>query len=73
MEQIGGLATAIVARVARSAGPARGIFSVEAAATSGEVIGRKLQVEKIQPLVNELLGANVLVGANGLMRLGHGL
>ena len=67
MEQIGGLATAIVARVARSAGPARGIFSAEVTAAYGEVIGRELRVEEIQPVVNELLGAN------GLIRLGHGL
>ena len=70
--QTGGLATAIVARVARSDGPARGIFSPEAAAY-GEVIGREVRVEEIQPVVNELLGANVLLVANGLMRLGHGL
>ena len=67
MGQIGGLATAIVARLARSAGPGRGIFSAEAAAAYGEAIGRELRVEEIQLVVNELLGANVL------MRLGHGL
>ena len=71
MGQIGGLATAIVARLARSAGPGRGIFSAEAAAAYGEAIGRELRVEEIQLVVNELLGANVLIGANGLMRLGH--
>ncbi len=67
VEQIGGLATAIFDRVARSEGPARGIFSAEAAAAYGEAIGREVRVEEIQPVVNELLGANVL------MRLGHGL
>ena len=67
VEQIGGLATAIFDRVARSDGPARGIFSAEAAAAYGEAIGREVRVEEIQPVVNELLGANVL------MRLGHGL
>ena len=67
VDQIGGLATAIFDRVARSDGPARGIFSAEAAAAYGEAIGREVRVEEIQPVVNELLAANVL------MRLGHGL
>jgi hypothetical protein len=67
VEQLGGLATAIFARVARSEGPARGIFSAEAALAYGEAIGREVRVEEIQPVVNELLAANVL------MRLGHGL
>lgn len=67
VEQLGGLATAIFDRVARSEGPARGIFSAEAALSYGEAIGREVRVEEIQPVVNELLAANVL------MRLGHGL
>lgn len=67
VEQIGGLARAIVDRVARSEGPAREIFSAEAAAADGEAIGRDVRVEEIQPVVNESLAANVL------MRLGHGL
>lgn len=67
VEQIGGLAAAIFDRVARSEGPARGIFSAEAALSYGEAIGREVRVEEIQPVVNELLAANVL------MRLGHGL
>ncbi len=67
VEQIGGLATAIFDRVALSEGAARGIFSAEAAAAYGEAIGREVRVEEIQPVVNELLAANVL------MRLGHGL
>jgi hypothetical protein len=67
VEQIGGLAMAIFVRVARTEGPARGIFSAEAAAAYGEAIGREVRVEEIQPVVNELLAANVL------MRVGHGL
>ncbi|MFN9643864.1 MAG: ATP-binding protein, partial [Cyanobacteriota bacterium] len=54
VEQIGGLATAIFDRVACSDGPARGIFSAEAAAAYGEAIGREVRVEEIQPVVNEL-------------------
>jgi hypothetical protein len=67
VERIGGLATAIVDRVARSDGPARRLFSAEAAVAISEAIGREVRVEEIQPVVNELLGTNVL------MRLGHGL
>jgi hypothetical protein len=66
VEQIGGLAMAIFARVAASDGPARGIYSAEAAAAYSEAIGRDVRVEEIQPVVNGLLAANVL------MRLGHG-
>ena len=64
---MGGLATAIFDRVARSDGAARGLFSAEAAAVYSEAIGREVRVEEIQPVVNDLLAANVL------MRLGHGL
>jgi hypothetical protein len=67
VEQIGGLAIAIFDRVARSEGPARGIFSVDAAMAYGDAIGREVRVEDIQPVVNDLLAANVL------MRVGHGL
>jgi hypothetical protein len=67
LEQIGALATAIFDRVAASDGPARGLFSAEAAAAYGKAIGRPVRVEEIQPVLNELLAANVL------MRQGHGL
>jgi hypothetical protein len=67
VEDIGGLAIAIFDRVARSDGPARGIFSADAAAAYSAAIGREVRVEEIQPVVNELLAANVL------MRVGHGL
>jgi hypothetical protein len=67
VEQIGGLAMAIFGRVAREEGPAKGLFSVEAAAAYGEVIGRPVRIEEIQPVVNELLADNLL------MRVGHGL
>jgi hypothetical protein len=67
VEQIGGLASAVFDRVAASEGPARGLFSAEAAAAFSATLVRPVRVEEIQPVVNELLGANVL------MRLGHGL
>lgn len=66
VEQIGGLAMAIFSRVAATDGPARGIYATEAAAAYSEAIGREVRVEEIQPVVNALLAANVL------MRLGHG-
>ena len=66
VEEIGGLAMAIFDRVARTDGPARGLFSADAAAAFSEAIGREVRVEEIQPVVNELLAANVL------MRIGHG-
>lgn len=52
--------------MAANDGPAWGLFSAEAAALFGEAIARPVRVEEIQPVVNDLLGANVL------MRLGHG-
>lgn len=67
VEQIGGLARAIFGRVAQEEGPAKGLFSGEAAAAYGEAIGRPVRVEEIQPVVNELLANNLL------MRVGHGL
>ena len=67
VEQIGGLAMAIFGRVAHEEGPAKGLFSAEAAAAYGEAIGRPVRIEEIQPVVNELLADNLL------MRVGHGL
>ncbi|MFM7264170.1 MAG: AAA family ATPase, partial [Cyanobium sp.] len=52
VEQIGGLATAIFDRVAASDGPARGLFSGEAAAAFSAILGRPVRVEEIQPVVN---------------------
>ncbi|MFM8276461.1 MAG: hypothetical protein ACKN89_05615 [Cyanobium sp.] len=40
---------------------------LDAAAAYSAAIGREVCVEEIQPMLNELLAANVL------MRLGHGL
>ena len=58
---------AIFAWVARMDTPAKGLFSAEAAAAYAAAIDREVRVDDIQPVVNELLAANVL------MRLGHGL
>ena len=53
--------------MAREEGPAKGLFSAEAASAYAAAIVREVRVEEIQPVVNELLADNVL------MRLGHGL
>lgn len=67
VEQIGSLATAIFERIAAVDGDARGIFSNDAAADYTRAVGRDVRVEEIQPVVNDLLDANVI------MRRGHGL
>lgn len=67
VEQIGGLAMAIFERIAASDGDAKGVFSNDAAAEYSAAVGREVRVEEIQPVVNELMAANVV------MRRGHGL
>lgn len=67
VEQLGSLATAIFERIAATDGDAKGIFSTEAAADYSKILGREVKVEDIQPVVNELMGANLI------MRRGHGL
>lgn len=67
VEQMGGLATAIFDRIASTDGDARGIFSAEAAADYSKAVGREVRVEEAQPVVNELLAANLI------MRKAHGI
>ena len=67
VEQLGGLATAIFERIASTPGDARGVFSAEAAADYTKAVGRDVRVEEIQPVVNDLLAANLI------MRRGHGM
>ncbi len=67
VEELGGLATAIFERIASTDGDARGMFSVEAAADYTRAIGREVRIEEIQPVVNDLLAANLI------MRRGHGM
>jgi hypothetical protein len=66
VEQLGSLATAVFERVAGKDGDARGMFSATAAAEYGQAIGRLVRVEEIQPVVNDLLAANLI------MRSGRG-
>lgn len=67
VEQLGGLAMAVFERIAAAAGDARGIFSAEAAVEYAASIGRDVRIEEIQPVVNELMAANII------MRRGHGM
>lgn len=67
VEQLGSLATAIFERIAATDGDAKGIFSMRAIADFSKVVGREVKVGKIQPALNDLIAANLL------MRRGHGL
>lgn len=67
VEQLGGLATAIFERIASTDGDARGVFSADAASEYTTAVGRDVRVEEIQPVVNDLLAANLI------MRRGHGM
>ena len=66
VDQLGTLAVAIFERIAATDGDARGVFSGEAASDYAKAIGREVRVDEIQPLVNDLLAANLI------MRKGHG-
>lgn len=67
VEQLGALATAVFGRIASTDGDARGLFSADAAADYAKTIGRDVRVEEVQPVVNDLLAANLI------MRKGHGM
>jgi hypothetical protein len=67
VEQLGRLATAIFERIAATEGDTRGLFSAEAAAEHSQSVGRDVRIEEIQPAVNDLLAANLI------MRRGHGM
>lgn len=67
VEQLGPLASAIFEKIALSNGDARGLFSAEAALDYSTAVGHEVKVDEVQPLVNELLAANLV------MRRGHGL
>jgi len=67
LEDMGPLAKAVFERIAADSGPARGVFSNEAALDYGKAVGREVKVEEIQPVVNALLAANLVI------RQAHGL
>jgi len=67
IEQLGPLARAVFGYVAEADGDARGVFSEAAAERFSTESGLSVRVEDVQPVVNELLAANLV------MRRGHGL
>lgn len=67
VQSMGGLAIAIFERIAAAQGDARGVFSTEAAGEYSKAIGQKVRLAEIQPVVNELRAANLI------MRKGHGI
>jgi hypothetical protein len=56
-----------IGRPGGSNGSSRGLFSAEAAADYSRALGREVRVDEIQPAVNELLAANLI------MRRSHGV
>ncbi|WP_260962816.1 ATP-binding protein [Pseudomonas citri] len=67
VEQLGSLAQAIFNKIASTAGDARGIFSIDAAAEYSKAVGRDVRIEEIQPVVIALVAENII------MRRGHGI
>lgn len=67
LDELGGLAKAIFAKIASTNGEAKGLFSTAAAAEYSKAIGRDVKVDEIQPTANELLAANLII------RRGHGV
>lgn len=67
VEQLGCLAGAIFARIASAGEGAKGISSGDATAEYGRVVGREVEAEEIQPMVDDLINADVVV------RLRHGV
>jgi len=67
VEQLGALAVTVFERVAGADGDAKGLFSGEALSGYAQVLGREVRADEVQSVLNELMGANVV------MRRGHGL
>ncbi|MBK4737762.1 ATP-binding protein [Noviherbaspirillum pedocola] len=67
VEGLGSVAMAIFGRIAAADGEAKGLFSADAAAEYTRAVGREVRIEEIQPIMNELMSANII------MRRGHGL
>lgn len=55
-----------VERIAATDGDTKGMFSNGAAADYSTTVGREVRVDEIQPVVNELMAANII------MRRAHG-
>lgn len=67
LESLGTLADAIFARIASSENGSKGMFSAAAAAEYTKAVRRDVRIEEIQPVVDRLLAANLV------MRTGHGM
>jgi hypothetical protein len=63
---MGKLALAVFDRIALANEGTRGVFSAMAAADYSAALGRPVRIEEIQPIVNQLLDANLII------RSGHG-
>lgn len=50
--------------VVHADGPAGSLFSAEAAAEYARTVGREVRIDEIQPVVNELLADNILMGSS---------
>jgi len=66
VEQVGALGSAIFDYIAGVEGDVSGLFTGEAAERYSAVVGRVVRIEEIQPVVLELMAANVI------MRRSHG-
>ena len=67
LDEMGPLARAVFERIAADSAGSKGVFSGEAAQDYGKAIGREVKVEEVQPVVNALLAANLVI------RQAHGL
>ena len=67
LDEMGPLAKAVFGRIAADGAGSTGVFSGEAAQDYAKAIGRDVRVEEVQPVVNALLAANLVI------RQGHGV
>ncbi len=67
IETLGPLAAAIFDQIASADGDARGLFAADSLARYSTLLGREVRSEEIQPLLNELLAANLV------LRRSHGV
>lgn len=66
-EQLGHLARAVLARIARADGPAKGAYSQAAMKEYASAVGLSVTLTEVQRVVNSLVAANLV------MRRAHGL
>ncbi|MBT9599037.1 MAG: ATP-binding protein [Vitreoscilla sp.] len=61
LDEMGPLAKAVFERIAADSAGSKGVFSGEAAQAYAKAIGRDVKVEEVQPVVNALLAANLVI------------